>query len=58
MKRKPIQMCVASEESCADVLYVLCDDGTMWSCEPQRTIVKWAEIYGIPDSDEDAKDNE
>jgi hypothetical protein len=51
--RKPVQITVGSSDEFGDVLYSLCNDGSLWMINvhrPNEAEGKWKEIEPIPDT--------
>jgi hypothetical protein len=47
--RKPIQIAVSNEANTGDVLYALCDDGTIWALQVEARFGQdWKTVRAIP----------
>ena len=46
--RKPVQIAVSSMEGESDLLYTLCDDGTIWFTSAQHDSPSWEQLPNVP----------
>ena len=51
MKRKPIQIAPTNEPGYGDMLYVLCDDGTLWAVRYREGLGEWNPLPAVPQDD-------
>lgn len=50
MPRRIKQLCVVGTDQSCDVLYALCEDGTLWTAT-HRPDISWSQLPGVPDPD-------